>query len=206
MENSSSITKKIDEFVFGQVDSFKNSSIYQQIMDQFSTLDDSAQKHINQFFAILVVFVPIILIVVLEIQSYKIGTRLNIKRNLYNSLAETSIKSRRLSFIERKVLGPRKITSQNELQDIINQIIKSIGIRGNKIKLTGVTTSDLSPNLGKLSATIRFNSFSTPNVTNLLRDLIKKEKMVITKLSINKNTRTELLEGEFLIHHHYRLN
>jgi len=205
MDNSSSISKKIDEFVFGQVDNFKNSSTYQQFIDQFSGLDDSAQKHINHFFAILVVLIPLILIGIVEVQSYKMSKTLDIKREIYNSLGETSIKSKRLSLIEKRILGPRKITSQNELQSILNQIIKATGLKEDKIKITGVKTSNILKNLGRLDATIKFNSFSTPNLTNFLRDLIKKEKMVIPKLSVIKNKTSELLEGEILIHHHYRL-
>lgn len=206
MENSSSISKKIDEFIFGQVDNFKNSSTYQQVMDQFLALDDNVQKHLNQFFAILVVLIPIILIVILEIQNFKLMETLNTKRDIYSALAETSLKSKRLSYIEKRILGPRQVTSQAKLQNVLNQIIKSAGIKGDKIKVSGVTTADISPNLGRLSATIKFNGFSTPNITNFLKDLIKKEKFVIPKLSIQKNKTSELLEGDILIQHHYRLN
>ena len=75
-----------------------------------------------------------------------------------------------------------------------------------KIKLANVTTSNILTNLGRLDATIKFDSFSTANLTNFLRDLIKKEKMVIPKLTVMKNKTTDLLEGEILIYHHYRLN
>lgn len=130
---------------------------------------------------------------------------MDIKREIYIGLGETSIKSKRLSLIERRILGPRKITSQSELQEILNQIIKSTGLKGDKIRLTNVTTSNILTNLGRLDATIKFNGFSTPNLTTFLRDLIKKEKMVIPKLKVIKNKISELLEGEILIHHHYRL-
>jgi hypothetical protein len=204
MENSS-ISKKIDEFIFGQVENFKNSATYQQFMDQFSGLDDSAQKYTNHIFAVLVVLIPLLLIGVLEFQNYKLKSVLNIKRDIYSSLGETSLKSKRLSQIEKRILGPRKITSQGKLQEVLNQIVKASGLKGDKIKLANVTTNNILANLGRLDATIKFNGFSTPNLTNLLRDLIKKEKMVIPKLSVVKNNTKETLEGEILIYHHYRL-
>ena len=80
MESSSSITKKIDEFIFGQVENFKNSSTYQQFIDQFSGLDNAAQKHINHFFAILVVLIPLLLIGFLEFKNYKLNSVLDTKR------------------------------------------------------------------------------------------------------------------------------
>ena len=157
MENSSSISKKIDEFVFGQVENFKNSSTYQQFMDQFSGLDDSAQKYINHLFAVLVVFIPLLLIGVLEFQNYKLKSGLNTKRDIYNGLGETSLKSKRLSQIEKRILGPRKITSQGELQEVLNQIVKASGLKGDKIKLANVKTNNILANLGRLDETIKFN-------------------------------------------------
>jgi len=205
MENSSSIFKKLDEYVFSQVENFKTSSTYQQFMDQFSSQDDSVQKYSNHVFAFLLVLIPIFLCLFFGYKNIKLGKALNIKRKIYISLGETSIKSKRLSLIEKRILGPRKITSQAELQDLLNAIIRSGGLKSDKIRILKASTSDLFTNLGRLTATIKFSGLSTPHLTNFLRDLIKKEKMVIPKLKINKNKVSELLEGEIQIHHHYRL-
>jgi len=205
MENSSSVFKKIDEFVFGQVENFKNTPTYQQFIDQFSGQDDFLQKNENHIFAILVVLIPLILIAIIEIQNFQLSKTLDIKRDIYTSLGETSIQSKRISLIEKKILGPRQITSQSELQGILNQIIKSVGITGDKIKISQVTTAKFLANVGRLSATIKFNGFSTPNFTNLLKALISKEKMVVPKLLVKRNKSSELLEGEINIYHHYRL-
>ncbi len=65
MSNGSPSFKKIDEFIFSQIDNLKASPVYQQMIDQVSSLDDESQKKINYGLSIFIVFFPILIILFL---------------------------------------------------------------------------------------------------------------------------------------------
>ena len=110
MKNSSSIFRKIDEFIFNQIENFKNSSIYQQVIELFSDQEDVVQKYINYISSTVIVLIPLLLILFFQIKNFNISNTVNIKRDIYNELGEISVKSKRLSklsssSIANKLLG-----------------------------------------------------------------------------------------------------
>jgi hypothetical protein len=202
MSNNSSIFQKIDEFVFGQIESLITNTNFQQFLDQFSSLEENVQKVLNYIFSVLIVIIPLIIVIGLEIYHFTLSSKMNIKWNIYSQLKEVSIQSKRLFAAEKKVIGPRKIPNRDKLNQILIRILKSNSIKTDNVTVSQVQVSNFLRSMTKLSATLKFKGLSTTNLTDLLKDFLTKEKFIIPKLVINKNLKTEFLDGEIKILHH----
>ncbi len=204
MNNGVSIFKKIDEFIFTQIENFKSSTSYQQILDLTSGLDDEGQKKVNYIFSILVVLFPIFIIFFLVWQNVDVQKSLKIKRDIQLITTEISAKVRRLKNIETNVIGPSIIASDGELQNTLNGILKPINIGMDKVTVSDLNVSESTTNLKRVSAVITFNNFSLNQLNKFLEALLDREKMVIPEILIKRDPTTELLTGNFKILHHFR--
>ena len=204
MNNGTSVFKKIDEFVFSQVDNFKGSSSYQQIMDLTSGLDDEAQRKANYAFSIFVVLLPILIIFFLIWQNVDVQKSLKTKRDIQVVTSEISSKIRRLKNVETNVIGPSIIASEGELQNALNGILKNLNIPADKIKISEFDVTESSTNLKRVSATINYSNFSLNQLTGFIGVLISKEKIIIPDFYIKKDATSELLTGKIKIYHHFR--
>ena len=61
-ENKESIFKKIDTFLFKQVDVFKASAVYAKIQEPMSLMDDEVRLYVNNSIAILFIIIPLFFI------------------------------------------------------------------------------------------------------------------------------------------------
>lgn len=204
MSNRISTFKKIDEFIFAQIENFKTSSIYNQLLDLTSSLDDEAQKKVNYAVSIFIVLFPIMIIFFLVWKNIDVQNALKIKRNIEISTTEISSKIRRLKNVETNVIGPNSIASEGELQNALNGILKPLNISFEKVTISEFVVSESITNLKRVSAKLEFKNLSLNEVTNLLRELISKEKMIIPDLVITRDPTSELLIGSIKIYHHFR--
>lgn len=204
MSNGSPSFKKIDEFVFSQIDNLKASPVYQQMIDQVSSLDDESQKKINYGLSIFIVFFPILIILFLVWKNVDLNNSLKLKRDIQLSTSEISTKIRRLKNVEMGVIGPNIIASEEELQNSLKNILKSQNIAPDKFSVSEFSISESITNLKRVSASLGFRNLSINDLTNVLRELISTEKMIILDLVIKKDPTTELLMGSIKIYHHFR--
>ncbi len=204
MSNGLPSFKKIDEFIFSQIDNLKASPTYQQMIDQVSSLDDESQKKINYSLSIFIVLFPILIILFLVWKNVDVNNSLKLKRNIQLSTSEISTKIRRLKNVEMGVIGPNIIASEEELQSAIKNILKSQNIAPDKFSVSEFNISESITNLKRVSALLGFRSLSINDLTNVLRELISTEKMIILDLVIKKDPSSELLTGSIKIYHHFR--
>jgi hypothetical protein len=204
MNNGIPFFKKIDEFIFAQIDNLKASSAYQQLIDQASELDDESQKKINYGLSILIVLFPIMVIFFLMWKNIDVNNSLKLKRSIQLSTSEISSKIRRLKNVEMNVIGPNIIASEGELQNSLKNILKSQNIGADKFNISEFDVSESITNLKRVSAVLGFRDLSINQLTNVLRELISTEKMIVPDLVIKKDPATELLTGSIKIYHHFR--
>lgn len=204
MSNGLPSFKKIDEFIFSQIDNLKASPVYQQMIDQVSSLDDESQKKINYGLSIFIVLFPILIILFLVWKNVDLNNSLKLKRDIQLSTSEISTKIRRLKNVEMGVIGPSIIASEEELQNSLKNILKSQNIAPDKFSVSEFGISESITNLKRVSALLGFRNLSINDLTNVLRELISTEKMIILDLVIKKDPATELLVGSIKIYHHFR--
>lgn len=204
MNNGLPSFKKIDEFIFSQIDNLKTSPVYQQMLDQVSSLDDESQKKINYGLSIFIVFCPILIILFLVWKNVDLNNSLKLKRNIQLSTSEISSKIRRLKNVEMGVVGPNIIASEEELQNSLKNILKAQNIASDKFSVSEFSVSESITNLKRVSAVLGFRNLSINELTSILRELISTEKMIILDLVIKKDPTTELLMGSIKIYHHFR--
>jgi len=204
MNNGISVFKKIDEFVFAQIENFKASTSYQQLMDLTAGLDDEAQRKANYAISIAIVLLPILIIFFLIWQNVDVQKSLKTKRDIQVLTSEISTKIRRLKNVEANVIGPSIIASDGELQNALNGILKTFNVPSDKIKISDFDVTESSTNLKRVSASINYHDFSLNQLTGFLGVLIAKEKMIIPDFYIKRDATSELLTGKIKIYHHFR--
>ena len=204
MNNGFPSFKKIDEFVFNQIENLKASSVYQQFIDQTSDIDDETQKKLNYGLSILIVLFPIMIIFFLVWKNIDVNNQLRLKRNIQLSTSEISSKIRRLKNVEMNVIGPNIFASEGDLQNSLKNILKSQNVGADKFSISEFDTTESITSLKRVSAVLGFRNLSINELTNVLRELISKEKMIVPDLVIKKDPATELLTGSIKIYHHFR--
>jgi len=73
------IFKKIDRFLFNQVDTIKTHPEYLKIMEKLSSLDDQLKVIINQCISFMLIFFPLIIALFIFFQNYKLKNHKEVK-------------------------------------------------------------------------------------------------------------------------------
>jgi hypothetical protein len=193
-ENKESLFKKIDTFLFKQVDVFKASAVYAKIQEPMSLMDDEVRLYVNNSIAILFVIIPL----------FFLGFFLYLNLNLRS---ENKIKKEILSVGQEIIVNRGEVNStaqmlilngiDNEMS--LNQKIKSIastsGIDGNKLQVSQFTTDSGFAGTNRISAIITVNRFSANDLTHLLNSLIYRERIKVSGMNLRKNETEAQLDG-----------
>jgi len=100
-----------------------------------------------------------------------------------------------------QVFAPFPILSQHGLISRIKNMMKSIGLPADDLKVQNFKTEDLSNGLVKAEGDIVFSKLSMPHFISFLQNLSSREKMQFISIDIKKSPKVKNLSGTIRISH-----
>lgn len=196
-----SIFKKIDTFIFKQIDNAKSDANFSKLVDSFSSLSEQETRYIQQFLAFGFIIFPYLIIAFLywgNIQNQKL---INLKKQVLDEFEILSSNRSNLLAQGPSLLAPSSLSGQSDLENRVRNVLSSNSIDQNKVSVTSFDVGMTSSTFTKSTSIIQFNKFGTQDFNKLLRNLIDMEKFKISKLKLKKDIETELLLGEIELLH-----
>lgn len=195
----SSLFKKIDSFVFKQVNLFKASPFYLKIQEPLNLIDDDLRLVVNNVLSSLLVLTPLILIGILMFNNYLLRKNVSLKKEIISRANEILVNKNEIINVTGNFISNSNIDSDAAMNGRVKNLCTSINLDPNKVSASNFQSENSFAKSNKITATINFSKLSTNDLINLLSGLLEREKMRITGVNIRKNSSDTQLEGFFQV-------
>jgi hypothetical protein len=192
---------KIDEIIFQKLDLLKSEGISQKFNDAISGLEEDQQKIIAQVTTFTFIILPFIFVIVLWWGNLQTRKSIADKKQIIEQIAIFDANKNALNNISANYLAPIAISSQNEMDNKLRNILSTNSIDQNKVQITSFHPTSTSSSIGKIEAEVTFNEFGTNDFSNFMRGLIETERFKVLKIDLTKNKESNLLKGSITLMH-----
>jgi len=203
MTEKKPIFRIVDEFVFKQIDSLKNSQPYSDAMRQLNSLPDFQLKLVNQISTLVLVSVPLIIFIVLVIININFNSSLQMKRDLLAEINNHSAAQKQLQSLGRNIISGAALATKGAFS---RQVVNSISTSGGNKADIRILDFESKPKDGivKASGVVRFTKLSTKVLSSFLADLVDRNKFRVSNLLIKKNIKDNTVNGQVELQHYGR--
>jgi hypothetical protein len=199
MEETSStpIFKKVDKYIFEQIDRFKQTPNYTPINDFYNGLDEEQQKATKAGIILSLFLFPILVLMLLLWQNNTLRDELNTRIQMVDKAQQIIGQSQGLKAVMPNILSQNPIDGQSMMSSRISNLFSSIGVDLNKLQVTNFNSNAISANVMKSEADFTFSNLSTDELMNIFTGMIQREKFRIESVDILRNSDSNLLQGKF---------
>ncbi len=189
--------KKLDTLIFINIEKFKKSPAYNNLVEIYTSLDEEQQKLTKVSLIFLIFFIPFIFVSLIYWQNSKLKEELNTRTQIVSKASQIIGQKSSLEEIKPQVLAGNPIDSEAMMTTRLSSLITGTGIELSKIKVQNVQTQSLSKDIFRADVKINFSNFSNENLIDFLSTLMRREKFKISEINIDRNTNSSLLNGFF---------
>lgn len=193
--------KKMDRAIFQQIDRFKTTPNYTQITDVYNNIEEEQQKLVKGGIMLVLFLFPVIVLTVLWWQNQSIRSDLEMRTTIMNKAQQIIGESLGVTAISPQLISQSPIDSEDMLMSRISNAIAGSGMDTNKITRGEFITTNVSEKIFQTESVINFTNLSTDELMNMFTGLVRKEKMRISEVTINRNADSGLLVGNFRVIH-----
>ncbi len=193
--------KRMDRAIFEQIDRFKTTPNYTQITDVYNNLEEEQQKLVKGGIMLVLFLFPFVVLTFLWWQNQSIRADLEMRTAIMTRAQQIIGESRGVTAISPELISSSPIDSEDMLMSRISNAISGSGMDTNKISRGEFITTNVSEKIFQTESVVNFSNVSTDELMNMFTNLIRREKMRISEVTINRNPDTALLIGSFRIIH-----
>ncbi|MCK6594154.1 MAG: hypothetical protein L6Q33_03055 [Bacteriovoracaceae bacterium] len=198
---NNSVFKKIDSFLFKQIDHFRNDPNLSRLSDSLSNLSEQESKIIQQVFTFGVLLFPFMIAGMLYYGNFQTKKAILLKKTAIEEFDLLSSNRENLLATGPQLLSASSLSDQSDLENRVRNILSSNNIDQSKVNVTNFDIALTSSTFTKSQSVIQFNRFGTMDFSNFLKNLVELEKFKINRIKMTKDMETSLLLGEIgLIH------
>ena len=192
---------KIDEFIFQKIDFLKSEGFFLKFNDVLANLNEEQQKLTAQLTTFFCLLVPFTFAAFLWYGNFQTKKYITIKKQIIDQIALLEGHKNTLNNISANYLSPSSIISQDDLDNRIKNLLANYSIDSTKVNISSFTQSSSSSRVSRIEAEVLFKDFGTLDFSNFLKGLIENEKFKITKVELDKNIESKLLQGRISVIH-----
>lgn len=193
--------KKIDRAIFEQIDKFKTTPNYTVLTDFYNNLEEEQQKLAKGVIILVLFLIPMFVLTLLWWQNQNIRDDYNLRMSIMNKAQQLIGESRGVTAIGPQIISQAPIDSEEMLMSRVSNAIAGSGMDTNKITRGEFSTTNVSEKILQTESVLNFTNLSNDELVNLFSSLITREKMRISEVTINRNSDTGLLVGNFRVIH-----
>ncbi|MCP4913142.1 MAG: hypothetical protein GY909_08480 [Oligoflexia bacterium] len=195
------VFKKLDEFLFKQMDTLRDNSNYKQVLSKLELLPEEAQKAINYGVSLLLIFTPVIVMLVILIGNFSIKRDLSVRQDIKAAINNITNQKRSIQSLGANIIAPFPLENKSDLDRRLSTAIRTFGLSTSKLSGVKLEVENESGGLVQSLAKVRINDVSSAEFGSLLRALVINEKMKVKSFSLNKNPKKNSIFGDIdLIH------
>lgn len=189
--------KKLDKALFAQIDKFKSTPNYNLIQDFYNSLEEEQQKVFKAIVILCLFLIPSMGMGFIYWQNGKLTEDLNLRKSIIAKANEIIGQSQGLRDVSPQIVSQSPIDSSSMMTSRLSNLLSGGGVDLSKIQVGEFASDPITGTVMKSEATFSFSNFSTDELMNTFTVMIQREKFRIQSVNINRNSETELLQGNF---------
>lgn len=190
-----SVMKSIDTLLNKEILKLQDNENFEKISNSFSMLEDKEQKIIKLLLVFFVIAAPLLFVFIFKSSNNSLLEELKIKEELILK-ANTLVRSKSdLKISNRTLLGNDFVESESLLKTKISGMLNISGIDASKVKISNIQINPEVNLLTSIKADIKFDSLDNKDFFNFIKNLSDKLRIRVDELSVQKNTKSNLLDG-----------
>jgi hypothetical protein len=189
--------KKLDRALFAQIDKFKSTPNYNLIQDFYNSLEEEQQKLFKAIVILCLFLIPSMGMGFIYWQNGKLTEDLNLRKSIIAKANEIIGQSQGIRDVSPQIISQSPIDSSSMMTSRLSNLLTGGGVDLSKIQVGEFASDPITGAVMKSEATFSFNNFSTDELMNTFTVMIQREKFRIQSVNINRNSETELLQGNF---------
>jgi len=191
------IFKKLDTFIFSNIEKFKKTPGYSNLVEIYTGLEEEQQKIMKVIFLFSIFLIPFALVSLIYWQNSKLKDELNVRTQIVSKASQIIGQKTSLEEVKPQVLASNPIDSESMMVSRLSSLSTGTGVELSKIKVQNVQTQSISQDIFRTDAKISFTNLSNENLIDFISTLMRREKFKISEISIERNTSSNLLNGFF---------
>ncbi|WP_372653796.1 hypothetical protein [Halobacteriovorax sp.] len=200
------ITKHIDDFIFKQLDAFKESEAKTKINEVLNTLTEQQHKIFSQVGSFLLVLLPFVILLFMIISNSFIRSEIDLKKEIISEIFYYNSKKSEVESVGRQIISPHSIKNSSDLASRLKRIATQKGISSESIKVVNFESIEKSGAIEKSEATIKVSDLTSKNLSDLLQRMLDSEKLKIFEMSLKRDEKLSLIEGSIKFTHYAKVS
>lgn len=196
------ITKQIDDFIFRQLDSVKESQFKLKINESLNTLSEHQLKIFSQTTSYLFILLPFMALIAMIISNSMLRSDIELKEEILSEFDYYTSKKSEVETVGRRIISPHKISNKGEMITRLKRLAKRKGVDTNTINVISFEALEKSGNISKSESTLRISKFTSKNLSDYTLGLLQSEKVKIFEISLKRDRKSELISGEIKFTHY----
>ena len=155
-----SIFQTLDEQIFKQVDTFKNSKVYAQYNELLSRVNDKQQKYINMAISYLVISLPALVTLIIFMGNLFTSMELNEKESILKEIDKFNSTKAKVSNLGRNLITTYLIANKNSLANRMKNATSSASIPASNISVVSFENIKEMNEMKQARGELTFKNFS----------------------------------------------
>ena len=199
------ITKHVDDFIFKQLDIFKESEAKSKINDTLNSLTEQQHKIFSQVGSFILILIPFVILVSVMISNSMLKSEISLKKEILTEVNYFNSKKAEVENVGRQIISPHSIKNSGELNNRLQRITRQRGISSDSVKVVSFDSLEKSGAIEKSEATIRVYKLTSKNLADLLQRLLDSEKLKIYQMDLKRDDKLSLIEGSIKFTHYAKV-
>ncbi len=189
--------KRVDQWVFRQLDTFRATPAYNRLVEQYATLEEHEQTLTKGGVLAGFLLVPLIILGVLWWHNAGVRDEVVLRSQVVERMQNIISQNSAAAGLAGSVAAPQAFLDAGELTTRLNAALSGSGVDTSKLRVNNFTSDSVSPQLTRAEADFGFTGLNTTQLVNVFTNLITRERFRISSVDIKRNPSSNLLDGNF---------
>lgn len=196
------IFREFDDFIFKQLDNFKESSAKQKIDDTLNSLSEQQLKIVSQAGSYAIIFIPIFILLGLFISNSMYRSDINLKKEILSEIEYFNSKKNEVENLGRRIISPHKVLNRDDMTARIRRLAQRKDIGPKSLAVANFEALEQSGNISKSEASINVRDLTSKNLSDLFLGLLQSEKVKVHEIKLKRDSKKKLINGNLKITHY----
>jgi hypothetical protein len=200
------IIKEIDDFIFKQIDNFKESQAKLKVDETLNALSEQQLKIFSQVSSYLIVSLPILVLLVFYFSNSMLKSDISLKNEILNEINYYNSKKSEVEASGRKIISPHKVLNMSDFKSRIDRLTQRKSINASAVRIANFEALEQSGNISKSEASLNIKEFTSKNLSDFILGLLQSEKVKIQEIRLKRNNKKNLISGNVKITHYGKVS
>ena len=184
--------QRIDRMVFEQIDLFKKTSFYEEILDKIETVSQGQGKVFIQILSGVLILLPLVVTLIFWLGNIDLKNSLEVKKEISQTIYDYKRKNSISEPLKSKGISRNPLRTKEDFVNVMN----ALSSKKQNFQIEKITFKKISKKMGRSRVMLKFNNLTTGALFETMGGLIAQHKARVSHVRIRKDKILKTLKGE----------